>query len=71
MKPRNEQRNTCIAISRIAKVDEYPPIRLVAITADYMSADKGMARSVLGPVGIRGTIFLGEKKKKTENFEIP
>jgi hypothetical protein len=41
MKPQNEQGNTCIAISRIAKVDEYPPIRPVAITADQMSADKG------------------------------
>jgi hypothetical protein len=68
MKPRNEQRNTCTSISRIAKVDEYPPIRPVAITADHMSADKGMAGSVSGPVGIRGTMFLGEKKKKAENL---
>jgi hypothetical protein len=28
-------------ISHIAKVDEYPPIRYVAIIADQMSADKG------------------------------
>jgi hypothetical protein len=33
-----------------------------------MSADKGMAGSVSGPVGIRGTMFLGGKKKKAENL---
>jgi hypothetical protein len=27
-----------------------------------------MAGSVSGPVGIRGTLFLGEKKKKAEFF---
>jgi hypothetical protein len=29
-----------------------------------------MAGFVSGLVGIRGTMFLGEKKKKAENFEI-
>jgi hypothetical protein len=29
-----------------------------------------MARSVSGPIGIQGILFLGEKKEKAENFEL-
>jgi hypothetical protein len=29
---------------------------------------EGMAGSVSGPIGIRGILFLGEKKEKAEKF---
>jgi hypothetical protein len=59
-------RLTYIAESRNAKrcLVVWP----VAITADHMSADKGMSGSVSGPVGIRGTKSLGEKKKKAKTL---
>jgi hypothetical protein len=64
MKPQNEQRNTYIAISHIAKVEEYPLIKPVVITDIHMEVGKREELACAKPRRTSGILSLEKRQKQ-------